>query len=256
MGYNVKMKHYKSTMRMVMYERPIMTGFSLTDEEKHRRAKARRENSGYSSDDSEAVSVGRTKVKIHDLAIMNDWDYFVTFTFDPKKVDRYDYSAVSRKMSSWLNNIRRVYAPDLKYMVVPELHQDGAVHFHGLIANIGNIGFFDSGYTDHQGRKIYNLDQYKHGWSTATPVTNSEAVSKYITKYVTKELLQVAKNKKRYWNSKNLEMPKEVTFTLPKSGKQELICEYEKRTISAKTVQIDTESYTNTLDIRVIDTSL
>ena len=37
----------------------------------------------------------------------------------------------TKKVSKWLDHLHRI-APKIRYMVVPELHKDGAYHFHGL----------------------------------------------------------------------------------------------------------------------------
>lgn len=71
---------------------------------------------------------------IYDIARSDCWEWFLTYTFEQSKVDRYDYSWCSQKMSDWLKNMRRV-CPDMKYIVVPEQHKDGAWHFHGLFKN-------------------------------------------------------------------------------------------------------------------------
>ena len=87
----------------------------------------------------------RSKNKIHDLARSETWEYFVTLTYHSSKTDRYDYNECLKKCRVWLNNQRRSYAQDLAYIFVPEKHKDGAYHFHGLIANVGNMKFVDSG---------------------------------------------------------------------------------------------------------------
>lgn len=94
---------------------------------------------------SQRVSVTRSKNKIHDLARSETWEYFITLTYDSSKTDRYDYSACLKKCQKWLNNQRSRYAQDLAYIFVPEKHKDGAYHFHGLVANVGNMKFDDSG---------------------------------------------------------------------------------------------------------------
>ena len=94
---------------------------------------------------SQRVSVTRSKNKIHDLARSETWEYFITLTYDSSKTDRYDYNECLKKCRQWLNNQHKRYAQDLAYIFVPEKHKDGAYHFHGLIANVGNMKFVDSG---------------------------------------------------------------------------------------------------------------
>lgn len=156
-------------------------------------------------------SLNRTKNKIYTYARCIKWDWFVTFTFSQEKVDRYDYDECSRLVRRWLNN-QRVNAPDLRYLVVPEQHKDGAWHFHGLLANTGKMKFSDSGKRDKKGKVIYNMSKWSKGFSTATAVTDVFKVSKYIGKYITKELCEITKGKQRYFVSQNMPDPEESVF--------------------------------------------
>lgn len=160
-------------------------------------------------------SMNRTVQKIYEISRANIWDYFLTLTFDRNKLDSSNYNLLCDKVSKWLNNLRSRYAPDLKYLIVPELHKDGKhYHFHGLLANIGNITLKDSGIKKN-GHTIYNMSNWKYGFSTVTKVIDSNKVSAYITKYITKELCAVSKNKRRYWTSKNCDTAKISVYNLP-----------------------------------------
>lgn len=175
---------------------------------------------------SQRVSVNRSKNKIHDLARSEKWEYFVTLTFDGSKVDRYDYNICLTKCRQWLNNQHKRYAPDLAYLFVPEKHKDGAYHFHGLIATVGNIKFADSGRvaigkmscvrTDKNSSypTIYNLNGWKFGFSTATKIKDFYKAINYITKYVTKDICADLKGKHRYIASSNLHEPTELKLLL------------------------------------------
>lgn len=160
------------------------------------------------------VSQNRAKNKIYDYARSNDFEYFITLTFDPLKVDSFDYSVCTKKLSKWLEHLKSRYAPDLKYLVVPELHKSGRYHFHGLFGNCGDIAFVDSGKTTLDGNIIYNIGNYKMGFTTATKILDMSKTATYIGKYITKELSGHLKNKKHYWNSRNLLLPQEVNCTL------------------------------------------
>lgn len=150
----------------------------------------------------------RAKNKIWDYARSNVWDYFLTFTFNKKMVDRYNYDECKSKLSKWLNNASQRYCNgELKYLIVPEQHKDGAWHFHGLLSNCGSISMIDSGLRDDAGRIIYNLPQFKYGFTTSTAVTDTNRAAIYITKYVTKALCLTLTGKCRYLCSKNLKCP-------------------------------------------------
>lgn len=169
-------------------------------------------------------SLYRTRSKIFDYANSNKWEWFVTFTFDSEKVDRFNYLEISKKFSKWLTNMRFQYCPDMKYLVVPELHKNGAYHFHGLFSDcvsldfscaVDNREFLKSGKINRNfgkdfkinGEQIYNIKKYKLGFSYCMKVRDTKKISNYIVKYITKEFVSSVKNRKRYWNSQNLQLP-------------------------------------------------
>ena len=167
-------------------------------------------------------SYRRCKNMIFQYARCYKWQYFVTITFSPDKVDRTDFSECSRKLRRWLNN-QRVNAPDLKYLFVPELHADGkSWHFHGLMSDIGNIKFIDSGHKS-KGDIIYNLGKWSYGFSTATVIKDTCRVSKYIGKYITKTVCELTEKKHRYYVFNNLSMPVVFTYSFPGESKDYVI---------------------------------
>lgn len=171
-------------------------------------------------------SRNRTVSQIYEITRMNIWDYFLTLTFDRNKIDSGNYDLLCNKVSKWLNNIRSQYAPDLKYLIVPELHKDGEhYHFHGLLSDIGGLTLFDSGIKK-GGHTIYNLQNWNYGFSTVSRVESSVKVSSYITKYITKDLCAVGKNKHRYWCSKNCERVKPKTYNLPLEDIEKFVDEH------------------------------
>lgn len=185
---------------------------------------------------SKQVSRNRTIQNMYSYARSNVWEYFVTLTFNPEKVDRYDYTECTRRLSDWLKNQHRVY-PGMKYVFVPEHHKDGAFHFHGLVSGVTDA-LVDSGKRDKQGRTIYNVGKYRLGWSTATECGNLEACSKYITKYITKELCELTKGRKRYWVSRNCNKPEEEVMILDAEEKRQLYAELESTAKRIKKVDV------------------
>lgn len=172
------------------------------------------------------VSLKRTRKKVYDYARSNDWDWFVTLTFDKNKVDRYSYDDCVKKLSSWLKVIGRRNS-GMWYLVVPERHKDGAWHFHGLFGGLSESELVWSGrYVIRKVKgdkrvkfvrskdKIYQLGKYRLGWSTATIVKNKDKVTGYITKYITKDMMEGLPSRKRYWVSRNLQLPVEERYLL------------------------------------------
>lgn len=136
-------------------------------------------------------SIRRAKEKIFDIAMCNDFEYFITWTLDKEMIDRYDAQLVAQKLKKFLNNL--VVRKEVRYLVVPELHKDGAIHMHGLIA--GQLRMIDSGRKLPDGRIVYNMPEWKLGFSTAIPLDSQKGrVSGYITKYVQKDFQKIFGN--------------------------------------------------------------
>lgn len=156
-------------------------------------------------------SLNRTRSALYMYARQCDWEYFITLTYSPDKIDsRYDFSLCMKKTHKWINNCKNRKARELLYLLVPEQHKDGAWHIHGLLCNTTGLTFTDSG-KRYDGKIVYNLDDWKLGFSTATKVADTCKVSNYITKYITKDLCAVTPGKQRYFVSKSIPKPK--TFT-------------------------------------------
>lgn len=151
-------------------------------------------------------SVSRSRKAIYDIGRCNEWDWFLTLTLNPEVVDRYDYQACNRKLSVWLNNMKK-RCPDMKYLIIPEQHKKGGWHFHGLFANIDGLGFENTGKISERGQEIFHCSSYKYGWQEAVKVYNHFGAVAYLSKYITKNLCQMLKGKKRYWFSKNCDLP-------------------------------------------------
>ena len=209
--YNVKMLHYyNGVVDTHIYSHAIESGVKVDEKKKKRKSNNvendERKNEKKNTEKSLKNSLSRTKQKVYQYALANRWDLFVTMTFSPDMVDRYDYEECSKVLSIWLNNLRRKY-PDLYYVFVPEQHKDWAWHFHGLLGGIDGLELTNSGHKTKKGDIIYNIPSYKKGFTTATYVQDMDAVSFYLTKYITKDLCMQTKGKKRYSVSRNLDLP-------------------------------------------------
>lgn len=163
--YNVRVKKFLDTMQIRVYSEFV---FSSEEEKISKRKKEYNpftekleilrtmEELEYNAERSEKVSRNRTINSIYDIARSNEWEWFFTLTFNPDKVDSFDYAACSKKLSDWLHNMKKK-APEMKYIVVPEQHKSGRWHFHGLFTNVDSMNFVDSGLVDKKGKIIYNV---------------------------------------------------------------------------------------------------
>lgn len=125
----------------------------------------------------------RAAAAVTDYALANDFKYFVTLTFDRQRVDRWDDTEVLRVTKNWLDNMVRRWG--LSYVLVPERHKDGAIHFHGFFN--GAVEGVDSGHKTTRGQIIYNLPRWAWGFTTAIEVYGEYgAAVGYVCKYITK----------------------------------------------------------------------
>lgn len=134
--------------------------------------------------------------QVYDLARANHFDWFITLTFDPKKVDRTNYDACTGLIKLFTDRLRK---HGNKWLIVPELHSDGkSYHFHGLVQ--GELDLI------HWKGEVYNLNNFEFGYTTAMEIRDPARVATYIAKYLTKEL-SVPKGRKCYWASRSLAKP-------------------------------------------------
>lgn len=132
-----------------------------------------------------ARSMRRARSRLRDLCMSNQWDFFVTLTLDKRRIDRYDMLQIVKALRVWLDN--QVRRHGLRYVLVPERHRDGAIHFHGFFAG-GNLRPVDSGHVDRCGHVIYNLDAWPLGFTTAiVPYGDYATAVSYVVKYIGKQ---------------------------------------------------------------------
>lgn len=227
MNYNVKTIEYVDSVQVRTYKRPVTVSNKINlPQPKQKHISEQKERTRYQIERSIKSSINRTINQIYTISRANKWEYFVTLTINSKLLDNTDFNLVSEKLNIWTNNLKKRYAPDLKYIIVPELHKDKSKwHFHGLFANIGKMPLVFSGKVcvgkfvyDYVKKpfatKIYNLPLWKYGFSTATIIRDSSKASSYITKYITKDLSHILQNQHRYLASQNTDKPLERVFNI------------------------------------------
>lgn len=234
--FNVRKIEYKGLTEYRIYDKPVIQG----------KAPDNTGIRGQGSERSFKESIRRTRQKIVDLALSNSWDWFLTWTFDPQKVDSLNYQACVDKLSVWLNNSRRK-AKDLAYIIVPELHKSRRFHFHGLARGMDNLGLKDSGKRDKKGRPIFNVGSYPWGWTTATRIEDPLKAGGYILKYITKDIVAVTQNKRRYWASRNLNKPIVNSYLLTHEDQEKLQMALKEKASWAKEVKLEKNGYSNVI---------
>lgn len=150
-------------------------------------------------------SISRTKSKIYDYARCNDWQYFVTLTLDPKKINRYEIKPFMVKFNRMISDENKKRETKIKYLLVPEKHKNNAVHFHGFIMGLLPTDI-RLNKNNHEEWSIY---ADKFGFTTISPIRSIEAASAYCKKYITKDLRSTIQEQgaNMYYHSKGLKLP-------------------------------------------------
>ena len=210
-------KVYPHMLKIVIYHNDYQLFSSDNSERKERKAHAK--------EDALHRSVRRTKTTISDIIACNSFELWCTFTFDRRKVDRFDMARCRRVMSTWLNR-QKVHSPKLEYLIVPEFHKKcqecsetkakdcphddrpKALHFHAFMR--GFRGPLKATKARQHTKTVYSFTGYRSGRSHCVYIGNDPAehrkVGQYMQKYITKDM-PLIHGKKRFWTSQGLQRP-------------------------------------------------
>lgn len=185
----------------------------------------------------------RARSAVRDYALGTpQLDTFVTLTCSAEQVDRHDPAAILARYRGWLGN--RVARRGLAYVLVPELHKDGAVHFHGLMSGAAlqlrpSGTYLPPPELREPGRKtrprrarsqrqaaeweqdgwqaVYNIADYGLGFSTAIGLVGDRARAVgYVCKYIGKGSQKVGG--RWYYSGGALQRPAEYVFDFDPRG--------------------------------------
>lgn len=163
-----------------------------------------------------------------ELAECNPWELFVTLTLDAQKYERHDLKKYIKDLSHFIRNYKAKHGVNIKYLLIPERHQDGAWHMHGFFMGLPIEHLTPFGLNDRlpvkirnrlkKGISVYTWQDYakRFGYADIEKIEIREAASKYITKYITEDLGRAVKelNDHMYYCSKGLQTA-ELLAVLP-----------------------------------------
>lgn len=206
--YNVKIIRFKNRVEIIKYAEmktrfsPIIPEFQSIRKKSVEEMERRAMQQAY-----------RVRKKIRYYILSNSFDLFFTLTFDDSKIDATNYQEARRAVVAWLKYQRERYGK-FGYIFIPELHKSGRIHFHGVTQEFEPV-LKEARHPKTKrlikknGKQIYNTDNWKKGFSTVSEISDEQKTASYITKYLTKELMQVptALNQPRYLVSKGLSKP-------------------------------------------------
>ncbi len=217
-----------------IHEFNLISGFLSQDDETAEERKS----------ESKRVSESRLRSTIREYAACNPWDYFVTITLNPLWWDRENPESLQTEIMNdfrrWSRMQVRKVRPyqDCAYLFVPELHEQGGVHLHGMIHQVPVCELVPYTMDDvnseiplpryicdevAHGKEIYHLRLWdsKYGYNTLTRIRDQDRAANYITKYISKSF-DAAIFKTRVWHARGLQRAATVArFRLP-PGEEEL----------------------------------
>lgn len=165
-------------------------------------------------------SRSRSLDAIYGYVMSNDWDYFITLTFDKNKIDRDNEEAIKYSWQLFRQKLQYI-EKDVKVFAIPERHKKGQLHLHCLVGNIDLEKYLTlaknpktNQYIKKNGRYVYNITLFKQGFSTCVKTdSNRMIIANYLTKYMIKDFGTIGYNKKSYFNTRNLNFKnKEYAF--------------------------------------------
>lgn len=209
----IKDKTYKKTVPKTSFE--FGETYLLHDEDgnliteeklftyKHKPLKTSRDK----NDKKLENNLSRARSKVFEYALCNDFKYFVTLTLDKNKYDRYDLKKFIKDLGKLIQNHFNRKKIEFKYILIPEMHKDGAWHLHGLFTSIPDkyLEINKNGYLD------FKLYSERFGYCSLSEIRDKVKCATYITKYITKEMGDnIEKNHKSYYCSRGLNTAQKV----------------------------------------------
>lgn len=192
-------KDYKIKKKLTLHRTLRKKGFEIEKNSSIR---------GTINDEKIDNSIIRTRGKIFELSYCNSWEHFITLTIDQKKYDRHDLKKYHKDLSQWLRDYSKKHDIKIKYLLIPEMHKDGSWHMHGFIMGLpgGHLIKNEHGYKD------WIPYRKKFGYCSIDEIKNHDAVSKYVTKYISKDLQDCIKelNANMYYCSQGLDRAIEI----------------------------------------------
>lgn len=215
-----KLVTLKNSIKTAGYEEEKNTLYDVESKNNHNRNV---------NDEKLENNIIRAKSKVLEYALCNDFEYFVTLTLDSKKMNRDNINEYIKKLGQYIRDIRKSTGEKIEYVLIPERHADGLNwHMHGLMKGLKDLRKYNINENIPKKMKDKikkyreeNLNLYewvgysqKFGFNCIEPIMNKEACSRYITKYISKNIDNdmgvTEKNKKKYYCSRGLKTAKNI----------------------------------------------
>lgn len=180
----------------------VASGWALPDERTQDERQA----------ESIRTSVSRSIRAVRELAACNPWQFFVTITLSPQLwKNRYTPDGLQDIIKAMAKRWRRkrkngsAHCPGFAYLLVPEMHKDGAIHLHGFVSCMPSSDCIPYTMSDVNGSKklpikicekvrkgspVFHCREWERlfGYNTLEPVIDLDKASSYVVKYISKEI--------------------------------------------------------------------
>ncbi len=164
--------------------------------------------------EKERVSLSRTKRRIKEICLCNNFEYFVTMTVSSKikEYNRFELENCVYNCKKFMHKLKRK-SKDFKFIFITEEHDKGGYHFHGFMKNLPEDDIYINEYGYLSSHILDNL-----GFNSFSKINDYNKACNYITKYITKNCLRT-ENGQIYFCSRGLNKPQEE-FMINKDLKQ------------------------------------
>lgn len=196
-------------------------------------------------------SISRARSRVYELSMCNEFQYFCTFTLNGEWKDRENLKQYRKELAMLIRNLNRERSEKIKYLMIPERHKNGGWHLHGFFMGLTADDLREFKTTENiplkmkktikSGEKLFDFPRYssKFGFCSISEIKNREAVSAYITKYITKDLGgdKMAHGEHLFFSSQGLkgrEVLAKNSYDLPPFNEWD----YENDYVKIKTVQL------------------
>lgn len=189
------------------YENGYSKGYSLNEAEKSNRGRIKGMKSKNYEDNRVKVLV-RAKNRLRRIINANVGAYgreftskFVTLTFGDNVTDldiaHYEFKKFIKRLNYAMYDTKKA---NLRYSVVVEFQERGAVHYHIIFYNLPYL-------------KSDTLSEiWGNGFVKINKIDDVDNVGAYVTKYMSKDLGDSRlRGRKSYFNSRELKQPVEIT---------------------------------------------
>ena len=194
-SYNKKVVISGNQIEVYEYEKEVIYGYKDSRKElKGRKAVASEEDKEINRD--KVFKRARTELRRLINSNAEEDSKFLTLTFKENVLDL-DYA--NNEFKKFIKRLNYNFKIKVKYSCVVEFQKRGAIHYHVILYNFtGKVDL------------VKLSDIWGHGFIKLNKIKGIDNVGAYICKYMTKSEDKRLEGRKMYFNSRNLNKPKEI----------------------------------------------